>query len=82
MLDENIKDQISNGDNLYYISGGAKVDKNIDEKYKQTFNTQSCNCGMFQPAICKSSIHICDNCKWSRAPKGNSTITYCLKQFS
>ncbi len=82
MLDENINSEITQDCDLDFITGGAKVDKNINNEFRQTSNTQPCNCGMFEPSICKSSVKICDNCKWSRAPEENTSMTYCLKQSS
>ncbi len=80
MLNENLPNEVNEETDLDFVSGGAKIDKNISKEFEPTFNTQPCNCGMFEPSICKSSVHICDNCKWSRAPEENTNMTYCLKQ--
>ena len=67
---------------LDFITGGAKVDKNIlqEKNYKETFNSQKCNCNSFESSIGKSSLNICDNCVWARSPREGSIKIYCMKQ--
>ena len=63
-----------------FIIGGAKIAESACSEFRETFNTQACNCGMFEPSISKCSLNICDNCLFARALKENSTTTYCIKQ--
>lgn len=65
---------------LDFVSRGAKIDKNAKGRFKRTFNSQMCNCGLFESSFTKCSVNICDNCLWSRTPEENSGITYCTKQ--
>lgn len=65
---------------LEFVTGGAKIDSAIMNQYKQTCNTQRCDCGEYEPAISKCNINICDNCIWARAPRENTTVTYCTRQ--
>ena len=67
---------------LDFITGGAAIDKNIalSNNYKETFNSQKCNCNSFKSSISKASLNICDNCIWARSPKENATETYCIQQ--
>lgn len=65
---------------LDFVNGGAKIDKTTQGKFKRTFNSQMCNCGLFESSFTKCSVNICDNCLWSRAPEENTTVTYCTKQ--
>ena len=61
---------------LDFVIGGAKIDKTTQGKFKRTFNSQMCNCGLFESSFTKCSVNICDNCLWSRAPEENTTVTY------
>lgn len=67
-------------DELSFITGGATIDTNIDPNFKETFSTQICDCGKYEPAISKSCVHTCDNCKWSRTSQEGSSVTFCMKQ--
>ncbi len=81
MVDKKQNSSGFNENDLNFITGGAKVDENIDRKYLETFNTQRCNCNSFEPMFSNCSIDICDNCKWARATKENAVQTFCTKQL-
>ncbi len=77
---DNLEELDIENDDLSFVTGGAKMEANIDPNFKETFSTQICNCGEYEPAISKSCVHTCDNCKWSRSPSEGTSVTFCMKQ--
>lgn len=79
-FEQNLEEFDIESNDLNFVTGGAKIDTNIDPNFKETFNTQICDCGKYEPAIAISCIHTCDNCKWSRTPNEGTSVTFCTKQ--
>lgn len=65
-------------EDLDYITGGAKVSKNVSPGCKETFRTKA-HCADFKRRKQWMCLDICDNCKYAVAKDDSSSTIYCTK---